>query len=357
MKQATGAADAPAEHEGRLGLIARLQGAIDATVGPVLGPKGAAHALIDFPDHPNVGDSAIWVGEMAYLRRALGRPLAHTATQDVDWALLDKVADGGTVLVHGGGNFGDVWPAHQEFREAVLRRYPATRIVQMPQSIHYADPAAVDRTARAIAGHKAFTLLVRDHESLDLATARFDCDVRLCPDMAFCMGPQRRLVAPTLEVLLLLRIDHEARSQGAAPADLPAGWVIADWLDDGPSFESSVKLRTRLRKLRHGELPLITNARNRSHYLDVRAERRVTRGLAMLSQARFIVTDRLHVHILATLLGVPHVILDNSYGKIRRFSTAFGTTWDGMAAAATIDEAIEIARDAAGKVGAQRAVV
>src|SRR3546814_4150338 len=33
-------------------------------------------ALVDFPDHSNVGDSAIWLGEMAYLRknnRQIGR--------------------------------------------------------------------------------------------------------------------------------------------------------------------------------------------------------------------------------------------------------------------------------------------
>ena len=34
-------------------------------------------------------------------------------------------------------------------------------------------------------------------------------------------------------------------------------------------------------------------------------------------------TDRLHVHICSLLLGRPHAVLDNSYGKIRRFMDAF----------------------------------
>ena len=29
---------------------------------------GEPYALVDFPDHPNVGDSAIWLGEIALLR-------------------------------------------------------------------------------------------------------------------------------------------------------------------------------------------------------------------------------------------------------------------------------------------------
>lgn len=356
MKQAGGAADAPASREGRLALIARLRDAIDAVLAPVVGSKDIDRALLDFPDHANVGDSAIWTGELAYLRHRSGRSPVYAAAQDVDWAVLDRIADSGTILLHGGGNFGDLWPAHQEFREAMIARYPATRIVQMPQSIYYADPAAIDRTARAIASHKAFTLLVRDHESLDLASSRFECDVRLCPDMAFCMGPQRRPVRPVYDVLMLLRTDHEARPGDGAPSGLPASWVVDDWLDDGPLFESSAKLRARLRKLRHGELPLVANARNKSHVLDVRAERRVARGLAMLSRARFIVTDRLHVHILATLLGVPHVILDNSYGKIARFSAAFGTAWGGVSTAATLEEAMEIARRAASGAPPRNAV-
>ena len=32
------------------------------------------YALVDFPNHANVGDSAIWAGEMAYFRRHAPRP-------------------------------------------------------------------------------------------------------------------------------------------------------------------------------------------------------------------------------------------------------------------------------------------
>ena len=39
----------------------------------------------------------------------------------------------------------------------------------------------------------------------------------------------------------------------------------------------------------------------------------------MLSKGRAVITDRLHAHILCVLLGIPHVVLDNSYGKVRSF--------------------------------------
>ncbi|MDB5492395.1 MAG: exopolysaccharide biosynthesis protein, partial [Micavibrio sp.] len=53
------------------------------------------------------------------------------------------------------------------------------------------------------------------------------------------------------------------------------------------------------------------------------AQHRVTRGLRQLSLANFVVTDRLHSHILSLLLDKPHIALDNSYGKLSNFIAAW----------------------------------
>jgi len=54
------------------------------------------------------------------------------------------------------------------------------------------------------------------------------------------------------------------------------------------------------------------------------ARRRVMAGARQLAQGRQIVTDRLHMHLISSLLRRPHVVLDNSYGKISRYIDAFG---------------------------------
>ena len=55
-------------------LLARLSRTIDATLRPLIPPDRPV-ALIDFPQYPNVGDSAIWLGALAVLDRlGLGRP-------------------------------------------------------------------------------------------------------------------------------------------------------------------------------------------------------------------------------------------------------------------------------------------
>ena len=48
-----------------------------------------------------------------------------------------------------------------------------------------------------------------------------------------------------------------------------------------------------------------------------------TAAAQLVSSARVVVTDRLHAHVLCTMLAVPHVVVDGGYGKIR----AFLETW------------------------------
>ncbi|WP_186312351.1 polysaccharide pyruvyl transferase family protein [Cereibacter sediminicola] len=317
----------------------RLAGEIDANLAPLL-PALAAEpfALLDFPNHGNVGDSAIWLGELSWLQRRAGRGPALTCHVEERPGRLPP----GPILLHGGGNFGDIWPQHQLFREAVLDRHRGHPVVQMPQSIHYADPSAIDRAARAIERHGAFTLLVRDRPSLELARRHFPCEVRLCPDMAFALGPLPRPAAPSLEGLMLLRTDREGVGQ-PVPA-LPQGWRVEDWLEDDPAMYRTVLTRTRRTALLSLDPRRLTRRARSLHMANQLAEWRLRRGVAQLSRARFVITDRLHVHIVATLLGLPHVFLDNSYGKIGRFSEAFGTLWDGASRADTLAEAMERAR-------------
>jgi pyruvyl transferase EpsO len=69
----------------------------------------------------------------------------------------------------------------------------------------------------------------------------------------------------------------------------------------------------------------------------------VSTALDLLCRGRVAVTDRLHGHILCTLLGVPHVLLDNSYGKLRRFHDAWTSDSPLTRIATSAAEAEELA--------------
>ncbi len=123
---------------------------------------GDHYALIDFPDHSNVGDSAIWLGEIILLKRLTGNLPSyvsdlHSFDADELVANLPK----GVILIHGGGNFGDLWAQHQVFRENIVCLFPDRKIIQLPQSIHFLDSNNLHNAVKIFNNHPDFHLLVR----------------------------------------------------------------------------------------------------------------------------------------------------------------------------------------------------
>lgn len=324
-------------------VIVAQRARLDALLGAHVS-RGAPYCLLDFPDHSNVGDSAIYAGELVLLEALTGRRPDYVCTYgSFDRARLEAACPEGTIFIHGGGNFGDIWPAHQAFREAVMAALPHRRIIQLPQSLHFQDGAARDRCARAISAHGDFHLWVRDAKSEEIARNAFDCAVELSPDSAFALGPLARRGAADVDVLALLRTDVERVELDLAAFEAIDARVV-DWVDER---RPTVLARgaNRLRDLIDGGLS--AEAREERRYAR-RAMARVERGLRLLSQGRTVITDRLHAHILATLLDIPHVALDNMYGKIANYRAAWTSGYAGARVAGDVAQAVnELSRLAA----------
>jgi len=284
---------------------------------------GSRYALVDFPDHANVGDSAIWLGELAMLREITGRDPCYVSTwHDFDLDAFRDACPDGVLFLHGGGNLGDIWLHHQRFREDILARVRDRAVVQLPQSIHFRVPSEVDRFAALVADHPDFVLYVRDTRSLDFAREHLACPSHLAPDSAYALGEQLRAAAQC-DVLMLMRIDDE-RQGYALPSTDPA--TVVDWLEDD------------------ADLPVGVDAKAR----EAQAVARVDRGLRLLAQGRVVVTDRLHGHILAGLLRIPHVVLDNDYGKIAAYLDAWPVVEPIVMRATTIEHAVVLAKQLVG---------
>ena len=296
----------------RSSLIATLRKTIDEVLGPILAGTRRV-ALLDFPAHANVGDSAIWLGTLAYLR-ATGKEVCYSCDHSTysRATLAGRLRDG-VILLSGGGNFGDIWKHPQRLREQVVRDFPDARIVQLPQSIMFRDERELERARATFDAHPSLTLLVRDRRSLRFAAETFRAPSLLCPDMAFCLGPIARPAPATKSVVWLARTDRECGA-GTPPAGVPS----VDWLHEPPSVELCLESFLRELVVEHPRAErtlrsVLSRAANRA------AAGRLRRGCAMLGEGRVVITDRLHAHILSLLLGIPNVILDNSYGKLHDF--------------------------------------
>lgn len=286
-----------------------------------------SYGLLDFPHHKNIGDSAIWLGEIAILQRLFAKGPDYVSHLGLSVDEPARYLKDGILYLHGGGNFGDIWPAHQLYRENILARYPHHRIVQLPQSLHYSDPKAIERTQYAIDKHPDFHFMVRDHESLDFATRHFNCPTLLVPDCAFGIDMTQFTPNPRPQgIKCLFRSDKERRPDAEAGNALFADMQVEDWL----GMEDIGHRRNIMRILKR--IPDLPGKQRlmglRSWAFNRMATNIVTIGFQQLDAAEVIVTDRLHGHIMSTLLGKPHVVIDNFYGKITNFIRAWGA--DGV---------------------------
>jgi exopolysaccharide biosynthesis predicted pyruvyltransferase EpsI len=252
------------------------------------------------------------------------------------------------LLLHGGGNLGDLWQPHQVFRAQVLADFGDRPIVQLPQTIHFENDENVEITKRSFSGHPQFTLLVRDQKSLLFAQQRLDSAAVLCPDSAYALGKMTRSGPPAIPILWLGRTDHEAAEQ-ADDAELRTdGIERADWVG-----RRSAGPRDSLARA-GGELLALAAARFSSLPATVLdglwgewerlAWRRVRVGQQILSRGEVVITDRLHAHILCSLLDLPHVVLDNSYGKLSSYAQSWDTLGERALWADSPAEAIALAR-------------
>jgi pyruvyl transferase EpsO len=269
--------------------------------------------LLDYSVHANVGDQLIWHGEQAFLKRH-GKPvIGQFSSNNVGRQARALLAECTTICLHGGGNFGDLWPAHQVLREAIIQQFPHKRIVMFPQSVHFGDLTALDRACRIIRRHPDLHILLRDRRSLSLLEDRGVANLMLCPDMAHALWGTLSAPGPSCSLpLYLLRRDKEA--VGLPPDIAAQSGRSVDWPDlltgwTSVAFGAGVRVDQRdgLRRL-NNRLPAYS-------IWSVVSKRLIGRAIDLLAPHRTIVTDRLHAVILATLLGRSSVALDNCYGK------------------------------------------
>ena len=193
-------------------IVSELQQRLLSDIRQVL-RRGTRVALVDYPNHANVGDTAIWLGERKVLKALGVRCVYCTDVARYDRRTMAEVLRDGIVVIHGGGNFGDLWPYHQAFRERLIKDFPNNQIIQFPQSLHFDDLENAKRVRAIVKGHDAFTLFVRDRRSQMLARDLLDVDAILTPDAAFALGTLKRPRAPTTKYVYLRRTDKEAARQ------------------------------------------------------------------------------------------------------------------------------------------------
>ena len=190
--------------------------------------RGAQVGFLDFPFHTNPEDAMIFEGTMsafAELSIDVVRLSDQAAYRRDDYASLPADT---TMVFHGGGNFGDLFPGIHDQRLAEMVDLADFPLVVMPQTLTYATDAGLAETRRIVASLPRLTLLWRDASSLARATDLFPtARSLLVPDAAFGLAPSpRRRSRGPLRVEVLARNDASSSGLHLVDAD---PWPVADW--------------------------------------------------------------------------------------------------------------------------------
>jgi len=315
-------------------------------------PPGSRVALALYPDHRNVGDAAIWWGT-----RSLLESLRVTVGYGCDpWSYaperLAAAVPFGPILLLGGGNFGDVYGGEQGLRARILRDFPDRPIVQLPQSIWFRATESRDEMAALLTRQRDATLFLRDTRSLAFARTHFPSPSMLCPDAAVALdlaGVPRRCDVP---VVALWRRDIEL---DLPLPPLPQGSIEADWHDDLEDLPPWT-WRTRGFRAAVGQRPppdlpcppvRLAAWRLMPSLWDSLARERVLRGCHLLARGRVVITNRLHAHLLCTLMDIPHVVCDTVNGKLSAYLETWESAGPTVYVASNPEEAVAVAESLA----------
>ncbi len=267
---------------------------------------GKRIAYIDIPLHYNVGDLLIYLGTESFFNK---NNLNVVYRSEVNKTSLSALKNVDAIVFHGGGNFGDLYTAHQKLREKILSKYSEKLIVCLPQTIHFDSEDRLTASAAIFAKHPNFHFFVRDVKSLELAK-RFTEKAKLMPDMAHSLHPLVDVteVGPTnampQKILSLVRRDIESVRNATGRNIHKRGF---DW-DDLITLNEIAILRTyQILRMVKPELAIKLWHKNTK---DV-----VFKSYQFFQKHDVVYTDRLHGLILASLLGKPIMMYDNSYGK------------------------------------------
>lgn len=277
--------------------------------------------FVDFPDHRNVGDSAIALGQLAYFKaRGIDVESIHCIGTFDEHLLNSKLP----LVINGGGNIAGFFDGIDAHRNTIGKGLAAeTLLIQAPQSIYFNSKSARSRFKTDFADRKNLRIAVRDSEAIVSLSGIYDSPI-LAPDAVHLLG-HIKSHEPELEYVVLKRQDRES----AMSAHVGSSF---DWPSDRGLTAAAASLRWKT-KYSGPFKPAFNPSPRRWEHI---ANKRFAGGIDILSKGHTVVTDRLHAMLLSLQMGRRVIAVDNNNKKLSKYAQ---TWFDGT------DARIEFASD------------
>lgn len=253
--------------------------------------------LMGTPFHTNIGDRAIAHAEIDFIaslgdaRRIIEVPFGEDISQ------LD-IRESDVIVLHGGGNFGDIWPDEEEYRQHVVARYSQKKIVLMPQTMFFANEESLRKSVDVYSRCTDLTLIARENVSYEMMKRNFTKNsVELLPDIVLSLKPTRPFIRKKRSyALFAIRRDIEKT--------IPDSYVHR--AEDVLRYEAGID-DFIYSDMHCDEREAMMN----SHKFITEYKINQFKG------AKIVVTDRLHGMVFAAITGTPCLVFGSKTQKTK----------------------------------------
>lgn len=299
-------------------------------IGDVLAPLiDNDYLYLDLPYHNNLGDTLIWKGTEDFLS-TLPYKCLFSASANNRKLFSMKWDKDVLILLHGGGNFGDLWLLHNNFRKKVIAAMPDHKVIILPQTVFYEDRKHLEEDALFYSNYPNVSICARDKNSFKLLKENFPRNnIFLLPDMAFCMNIDKRKKScyEIKDSLFVKRMDKEF-AENKYYSLVPKDATVSDW----PTFVNKEYKEYKYLRILNRYCSAIDRRLNTNidnividlYWKKVLKNKNINLAINFINEYKKIYTTRLHAAILSVILNKPNItVFDNNYGK----NSSFVDTW------------------------------
>ena len=267
----------------------------------------------------NVGDVLLWKSTSDFLQKIKHKCLYECSIRTYE---KPQISDNIIIVIHPGGNFGDIWRDQQEFRHRILTDFPNNPIVQLPNSVWFNDKGFMEQDIERFRNHKApITICLRERQSYNIICQHYPfVKAILLPDMALSFEIEKYCRRHFIKrgkgvgTLLLQRNDVELKNTPLLTQLKNNNIFYSDW----PCMDKPIIAEFIVKKVLYTSRRLGKPFQNRLTafcYKRIMRPLYIRNGIKYINQYHTIYSTRLHAAIIASLLGKEVHLLDNSYGK------------------------------------------
>lgn len=172
------------------------------------------------PSHGNMGDQAIAYATMKYLKDNFSEYEILEVYREDTYKYLRAckmvINKDDIILLHGGGNMGNLYPIEERDRRFIIKKFKNNKIISMTQTISFSSnldgKRELEESKKIYNNHKDLTIIAREKKSYEIMNKEFNIkNIILNPDIVFYLSDMYEFNKNNRNIIMTcLRSDKES---------------------------------------------------------------------------------------------------------------------------------------------------